>query len=256
MSAFFACFKGELRKLTLKKKYFVFAIISAAACVLTVLIYSLIGKVAAASVGLSRTSSAGSLISEMPMTVLPVFAQVVIPLIAMMAGCDLFASEYHDLSIKAPLMRPITRAKVYTAKIFAAFTISAATLMFVFTAASVCELAVTHSVKNFALSLGSYLLDLIPLFVMVLMVTMINQFTKNSTSAMFLCIIVYILTKIGGILAPTFDVLLFTGYMQWHKVWLGTILPFGALSAKCALLLGYGIIFYSGGFAMFLKREF
>ena len=50
--------------------------------------------------------------------------------------------------------------------------------------------------------------------------------------------------------------LLFTSYTEWHRIWLGATLPFGALVAKSALMLGYGITFFSGGYLLFLKKEF
>ena len=75
------------------------------------------------------------------------------------------------------------------------------------------------------------------------MAALINQFGKSATVSMFLCIIVYMVLQIGGIFIPQLSALLFTGYLQWHNIWLGTTLPFGTVIGKIALLLGYGLVF-------------
>ena len=43
--------------------------------------------------------------------------------------------------------------------------------------------------------------------------------------------------------------------MKWHSLWLGHMLPLGASAAKTALLAGYGLVFFSGGYYLFLRRE-
>ncbi len=248
MSSFNACFLGEIKKLSLGKKYLVLTIISAVFCIFVSLIASLAGKIS--------NTEAASLLPAIPSTVLPFFMQFVLPLVASMAACDLFASEFRDRSIKSVLIRPVSRTKVYTAKLLAVFAICALMLLFIFAVSALCELLLFASAGGLWHALLSYLLDLIPLLVLVLMMSAINQFTKSSTSAMFLCIIIYILAKAAGIFAPILDSLLPTGYLQWHKLWLGSILPFGALFSKCLLLLGYGITFFSCGYYIFLKREY
>ena len=71
---------------------------------------------------------------------------------------------------------------------------------------------------------------------------------------MFLSILLFIGFNVLGIFWSNASGLLFTGYMQWHKIWLGTTLPFSALFPKIALLFGYGMVFFSGGYYLFLKR--
>lgn len=248
MRAFIACYLGELKKLRLKKKYTVLTIISALLCIMLALISALIGKAA--------NIQSGSLTASLPMTVMSIFTQLVMPLVSAMAVCDLFATEYHDLSIKAQLMRPVTRFKIYTVKLCAVFTVCTLIFLSVYTVSAISDFAFTQNNGGLLYSFGAYILNLIPLIPVILMAALINQFAKGSTSAMFLCIIIYILMKVAGILVPILDSLLFTGYLEWHKLWLGTTLPFGALTSKCILLLGYAITFFSGGYFLFLKREF
>lgn len=248
MRSYTACYMGEIKKLSLRKKYTVITIISVLVCIAVALVYSLIDKAA--------SGENLSLSINMPMMVMSFFTQLVMPLIVFMAVCDLFASEYRDLSIKAQLMRPVTRFKIYTAKLCAVFTLCAIVFMSIFVVSAIANLVFAGGGNGLWYSFGAYVLNLIPMCVIILMAAFINQFTKGSTSAMFLCIIVYILMKVVGILAPMLDSLLFTGYLEWHRLFLGTVLPADALIAKCVLLFGYGLTFFSGGYFLFIKREF
>lgn len=246
MRAFKACYIGEFKKLRLKKKYVGLTVVSAAICAFLALVSSFLG----------RFVTDGLFLESIAITVMPVFTQLVMPLVAMMAACDLFAAEFRDLSIKAQLMRPVTRFKIYIAKLCAIFSVCATVFLSVFAAAAICDGVFAGSLAGVAYAFGAYLINLIALMPVILMAALINQFTKGSTSAMFLCIIVYILMKLIGVFVPVFDSLMFTGYLSWHKLWLGNMLPIGALFSKCILLLGYGITFFSGGYYLFLKREF
>ena len=247
MTGFKACFLGEFKKLAVRKKYIVISIISALICVLMTVGVSLAQRAVFAS--------EYSFSVNVPMTVLPLFVSAVIPLIAMMAVCDLFSSEYHSLSIKAQLMRPVTRFAVYIAKILAPFVLSAAVLIGMFIVAAVCSVFGGGS-DGLLYAFGAYMIDLIPILILILMLAFINQLTKSPTSAMFLCIVIYVAAKASGFFSAAGSNLLFTSYTEWHRLWLGATLPLGALVAKSALILGYGITFFSGGYLLFLKKEF
>jgi len=112
------------------------------------------------------------------------------------------------------------------------------------------------SLSGFWSSFGSYLLDVIPLISLVLMAVFINQLTKSSSLTMFLCILIYAILYILGIIFPTASGLFFTGYMQWHKLWLGSTIPFGAMLSKIGILCGYSLVFAGAGFYLFDRRDF
>lgn len=247
MTGFKACFCGEFKKLAARKKYIVLSVIAAVLCVVTMLILGLANKL--------LTASEVSFTVNLPMMVLPMFVSAVIPLVAMMAVCDLFSSEYHSLSIKAQLMRPVTRFAVFIAKISAALVLSAAVLFAMFAVAAICSVA-GGGTDGLLYAFGAYALDLIPILVLILMAAFINQLTNSPTSAMFLCIVIYIAAKASGYFSAAGSNLLFTSYTEWHRLWLGATLPLGALISKSALMLGYGITFFSGGYLLFLKKEF
>lgn len=247
MTGFKACFLGEFKKLAVRKKYIVLSIIAAALCVVTMLTLGLVNKL----LGSSDVSFA----VDMPMMVLPMYVSVFVPLVAMMAVCDLFSAEYHSLSIKAQLIRPVTRFAVFVAKITAPLLLSAIVLIAMFIVAAICSIF-GGGADGLLYAFGAYALDLIPVFILILMAAFINQLTKSPTSAMFLCIVIYVLAKASGYFSAVGSNLLFTSYTEWHRLWLGATLPIGALAAKAALMLGYGMTFFSGGYLLFLKKEF
>ena len=78
MRAFWACYLGEVKKLSLKKKYITLIIISALVCAVFSVISSAVGRLA--------DMSDGVFLDSVAMTVMPVFTQLVMPLVAMMGA--------------------------------------------------------------------------------------------------------------------------------------------------------------------------
>lgn len=247
MRKFKACLMCELTKLRLKKKYTVFGIIVVSVCVIAAMIAALLRTVTA--------SAELSIFINMPMVILPLMSVLVIPLIGIMAVCDLFSAEYYNKTVKAQLMRPVSRFKIYLSKVLAAWILCTVLMLLTFGVTAVCSL-VLGTADNTLYSLGAYLVDLIPVFVFILLAALLNQVTKGSTSAMFLCIIVYIGIKAAGIIFPIVDGLMFTSYLQWHRIWLGTAVTLRELLSKTLLLTGYGVTFFSGGYWLFISREY
>lgn len=238
---------NEWKKLLARKKYLVLLLIGVAISLVNILGKVLLNRVSKGSVNLGGSNAA--------MAMMTLFIEFLTPLVSMMAVCDLFATEIQDGTLKAALLRPISRFKIYAAKISAVTLLALCYLLILCVTALGMDFLISGQRQNILYPLGAYLLDIVPLFVVILMAACINQFGKSSTMAMFSCIIIYILLYVAGIFIPHLSGLLFTGYMKWHTLWLGYTLPFGAISAKVAILAGYGLIFFSGGYYLFLKRE-
>ncbi|MDL2273942.1 ABC transporter permease [Oscillospiraceae bacterium OttesenSCG-928-G22] len=240
-------YKNELTKLFAKKKYIVFLLIEIAICVTATLIQMAIARV-------MLESNLVAVPVNLSMLLLTFFIQAYIPLLIFMASADLFSAEIQDNTIKASLVRPQSRLKVFLSKTLAIATMAVFYLLFLFLTTTVLE-AFSGGIQEFFFSFTSYLLDLVPLFVLVLMAVLFNQFTKNPTLAMFLTIIVYVALLIGGIFIPQLSGMLFTGYAQWHNLFLGEMLPPSAMLTKTGLLLGYGMIFFTAGYYLFERKD-
>jgi ABC-2 type transport system permease protein len=130
------------------------------------------------------------------------FIQVYIPLIIFMASCDTFSTELQDGTIKAVLMRPISRLKIFLSKITAVMMLAVAYLASLFIVTVLLEAIFSGGIKSFWVSFGAYLLDIVPLFILLLMAVLVNQLTKSSTLAMFVLILVYVLLSVIGIFIP------------------------------------------------------
>ncbi|HHU07767.1 MAG TPA: ABC transporter permease subunit, partial [Clostridiaceae bacterium] len=235
MQRYLAGTRNELDKLLLKKKYYVFLIIEIAICVIMILLDKLLSRV---SGGVLTFGGA-----DLSLMMLTFFIRVYIPLIIFMATCDLFSSEFSDLTARAVLIRPVTRLKAYLSKITAIMLLGLMFLAMLLIATVALEGFSRGGIRSFWLSFGAYLLDAVPLFVLLLMAVFVNQLTKSSSLAMFLLILIYALLTIVGILVPQLSGLLFTGYSQWHNLWIGETIPFKPMLAKIGLLAGYATIF-------------
>lgn len=249
MRTFTASLQNELKKLVTRKKFIVFLVIEILICLLCGLINFAIGKV---SLGMISTSL---ILSNMPMTLLSFFIQIYIPLIIFMASCDLFVAEVHDGTIRATLMRPVSRFKQYFSKVVAILILAAVYMATLFLITTIIKGMSTHSVADIGENFLAYLLDLIPLIVLILFAAMLNQFFNSPSLSIFLCIIIFIGLYIFGIFVPQMSGLLFTGYLQWHNLWLGITIPFHAIINKMGILLGYGIIFGCIGYYFYERRE-
>lgn len=240
-------FLNELTKLRSRKKYFVLLILAAGIC---------FGRIGVEQI-FEKLSRQDVLNSNMIMEMFPFFAEIYVPLIIFMAVCDLFSQEMQDLTIKASLMRPITRFKLMSAKIFAAFTVGAIFYGVIFLICAILQGWLgSITAKYLIQSLLAYLIDLVPLFTAVLFSVLINMLAKTPTLAMFLTIVGYALMKYCNYFMPVLNNMLFTSYMQWHKLWIGSIIPLPALSIKIAIITGSSILLYTCSYILFDKKEY
>ena len=105
---------SELKKLLMKKKYLVLTVLGAIICILRIGGNVLVNKITGGEVVIKS-----NLIMEMVGFVF----DILVPLIIFMAVTDLFASEVQEDSMKASLLRPLTRFKVMTSKSLAVFVL-------------------------------------------------------------------------------------------------------------------------------------
>ena len=81
------------------------------------------------------------------------------------------------------------------------------------------------------------------------------QVFKSPTLAILLSIVVCVALNMIAILKPSVGVMLFTNYMQWHKLFFGIAVPITAIINKLALLGGYTMVFAGAGYYLFERRE-
>lgn len=250
MSMFWASYKIELSKLSAKKKYIVFSVIGVLICLIRVSMLWLVGIV-----------SKGQIVMKMPnlaLEMLPFFAEIFVPLMIFMAVGDLFSSEMQENTLKAMLTRPVTRLKLMISKSLACFTVGAGIFMLIVVSCTIFEVVFGNGAKlsgYAAMNFGAYIVDMIPMFVLVLMAVLINIVCKTPTLAMFLCFLTYAVMKYCNYFVPSINNLLFTSFNQWHKLWIGSTLPIQAIVPKIMLIVGSAILFATVGYYLFDRKD-
>lgn len=244
MKMFGAALATELMKLLARKKFIVFLVLEVLICGMTMLVELAI-----------ETASGMMLGFNLRMILLGFFISFYIPLVSFMGCCDLFSSEVQDGSLRAALLRPASRFKVFTAKVLAVYVVAVVYLFSLFVTASVLELAFGSSLQGLFSSLGSYVIDAIPLAVTILMAALLNQLVRSPTLAMLISIVVVLAMHVLNFIYPQLGAMLFTSYSQWHNLFIGKALPFGAMMMKIGMMAGYGILFFCGGYYIFERKD-
>jgi ABC-2 type transport system permease protein len=246
MKALITNTKCELTKLLLKKKYIAITAIGAIICVLR-----LGGSVLVAKLSGGELVIKSNLIMEM----IGFVTQILVPLVVFMAVTDLFASEIQEDTMKAVLMRPITRFKVMTSKALAVLVLSCLVMLAIFAVCFVIQLLSGNSLANAPITLAAYLIDMLPIIALISMAIFINVISKSSTSAMFLCIVAYVAFVYMNMYVSPLGQMFFTAYLQWHKLWLGNIIPIKAMMTNVGILFGSVLIFYVASYIIFDKKD-
>ena len=253
MEKFIANLQNELFKLRRRKKYLVFLILGCAVCIasgLRVLAANFFtGQLGTGNI--SPQALLGNLMNSNLTFILLIF----LPLMAIMASCDLFVGEQADHTMRFSLVRPVGKGKLFFSKAAAVLLLCAFDLAVMYAVTTVIQLALGGGSRGVVSSLFACLLDLVPLAVLILFFCLINQVVKGSSLAVLLCVVLYIGFIAVGTYLPALGGLLFTGYLRWHNLWIGVTLPFTSLLSRIGLLAGYGLVFGCVGYILLDKKE-
>ena len=228
----------------MKKKYLVLTVLGAIICILRIGGNVLVSKITGGEVVIKS-----NLIMEMVGFVF----DILVPLIIFMAVTDLFASEVQEDSMKASLLRPLTRFKVMTSKSLAVFVLGCMVTLAMFVISLIVQIVSGNSVP---ITFAAYLINMIPLIAIVSMALLINMISKSPTLAMLLCIVVYVFFKYLNYYITPVGQMVFTAYSQWHKIWIGNVLPFTALISKIGILFGSILILYTLSYIIFDSKDY
>lgn len=249
MQQFIANLKNELFKLRKRKKYWVFLILGCAISMASALRLLIANYLTDGMI--SRQAILGGLMNSNLFFVIVLF----LPLMAIMASCDLFVGEEADHTIRFSLMRPVRREKLFFSKVLAVFLLCVLDLAVIFVVTTLTQVILGGGGGGIASSFAACVLDLIPLAVLVLFFTLVNQVAKSSSLTVLLCVVLYLGLLALGTYMPSVGGLVFVGYMRWHNLWIGTTLPFLAMLTRIGLLAGYALVFACGGYLLFERKE-
>jgi len=250
MAVFRAALVNELEKLWKKRKALLAIVLSFAVIVFGQLLV----------VGIRSgwgIRGAGSL--EFPILVLSVVINTILPLFTALLAIDCFSGEFSNNIIRFSLTRPVSRFKIYSAKVTAIALFIAVNLLLLLLLSSVAGFlfnANSASLASYFKTILTYLASFFPLFVLALGIILLANTLKSGTTVFFVSILLFLLLKGMGFILPEFARILPTSLLDWYHLWLANTVPLAKVGRGFMLLLGYAIIFFTAGYYFFEKKEF
>jgi len=196
-------------------------------------------------------------LSNLPLNILSILTNVLIPLVIFMAVADLFAAEQENGTIKAIITRPISRNEILVSKMISILIYVISILLITFIVSSVMGIFFGRTtVINIPEIFIAYVVSIFPIIPTILLSILISQLSKSSSSSVMLSVLVYIIIMLSGIVIPSISSMIFISYTNWYKLFIGAQMPIKSILTIIGLLLGYSLVFFSGAYALFEKKEY
>ncbi|HBV89268.1 MAG: ABC transporter permease [Desulfosporosinus sp.] len=250
MVVFQAALLNELEKLYKKKKVLVGILLSLAVIVIGQLV--IVGV--RSGFGLRGTGSV-----EFPMLVLSVVVNTILPLFTALVTIDSFSGEFTQNSMRITLTRPVSRFKVYTAKIMAIvlFILGALLLLLVFSLlAGFIFNTNSATLDSLGRTVFSYLVSLFPMTVLALAIALLANILRSGIAVFFVSILTFLGLTVLSVLFSQYSGLFLTTHLDWYNLFLVNSFPLLKILRQFLIMLGYGIMFFTAGFYIFDKKEF
>ena len=196
-------------------------------------------------------------LSNLPLNILSILTNGVIPLIIFMVVADLFTAEQENGTIKAVITRPISRKEILISKIIAILIYVASILIITFIIGLVMGIFFGRTqIINIPEIFISYVVSILPVIPTILLSILISQLSKSSSSSVMFSVLIYIIIMLSGIIVPKVSSMIFISYTNWYKLFIGAQMPIKSILTIIGLLLGYSLVFFSGAYALFEKKEY
>lgn len=250
MAVFQAALVNELEKLYKKKKALVAVLLALAVIV--------IGQLAIVGVRSGfGLRGAGSV--EFPMLVLSVVVNTILPLFTALVAIDSFSGEFSQNSMRITLTRPVSRFKIFTAKITAIVLFIMATLLLLLVFSMLAGFIFntnSASLDSFTRTVFSYVVSVLPMIVLALGIVLLANLFKSGISVFFVSIVVFIALKVLGVLFSQYSSLFMTTQLDWYNLFLVNSFPVAKIVRQFLIMLGSGLMLFTAGFYLFDKKEF
>ena len=196
-------------------------------------------------------------LSNLPLNILSILTTVLIPLVIFMAVADLFASEQENGTIKAVITRPISRNEILISKMIAILIYVISILIVAFIIGLFMGILFGRTqVINIPEIFIAYVVSIVPIIPTIFLSILISQLSRSSSSSVMLSVLIYIIIILLGIIVPSISSMIFTSYTNWYKLFIGAQMPIKSILVIIGLLIGYSLIFFSGAYALFEKKEY
>lgn len=94
-----------------------------------------------------------------------------------------------------------------------------------------------------------------PIFIFALVVVLISNITRGTTSTFMLSIFILLMFNGLGLVFPQIKSFLFTSTFDWYRLILGSYINFSKILRIFLILLGYGIMLIAAGYYLFDKKD-
>jgi len=196
-------------------------------------------------------------LSNLPLNILSILANILIPLIVFMAVADLFAAEQENGTIKAVITRPINRNEILISKMISILIYVISILIITFIIGLVMGIFFGRTqVITIPEIFIAYVVSVLPIIPIILLSILISQLSKSSSSSVMLSVLIYIIIMLLGIIFPSISSMIFISYTNWYKLFIGAQMPIKSILIIVGLLMGYSLVFFSGAYALFEKKEY
>ncbi|MFJ5714527.1 ABC transporter permease [Neobacillus sp. NPDC093127] len=195
--------------------------------------------------------------SNLPMLMLRLFTFSLLPLFLFMSASESFSGEVASNTLKLGLVRPITRAKVFSSKV-AAINIFLAILLGVLMITTIISgwlVPGGNITSGFLDIITAYAAAFFPLMAIGFVSVFIAQFFNKSSGAFVTMILIYTAAKFVPFIFPALSVWSIFSYTNWYVLWIGNGAPFATLANSFILMLSYCIMAYSAGVILFEEKQ-
>ena len=250
MAGFKAAFYNEIDKLLKKKKIISAALLSIIAVVIGQIAVTVINR----GLGLRVVGS-----SEFSIMVLSALLYTLLPLFSIFVAIDMFSGEFSANTIKLTLTRPVSRFAVYCAKVLSVAVFILANLFFVMILSIIIGLIFNISSGSFmgvVRIIISYIITFLPIFIFSLFVILLTNIFKNGLTVFLCSILIFIILKILEVFFGSYSSFFVTSMFDWYRLWISESLSIFKIIRQFFIMLGCGIMFFTGGYYLFDKKDF
>lgn len=250
MAVFKAALTNELEKLYKKKKALAALLLSIAVIILGQLM--IIGVRSGFGI-----RGAGS--GEFPILVLSVVLYSILPLFIALVAIDSFSGEFAHNIIRIVLTRPVSRFKIFSAKVTAIALFVLFNLLLIFIFSTLAGFIVDYqgmTMVSIVKSFMVYVVSLLPLLVLALGIILLAQMIKSGISVFFITVLLFVASHVLVLIFPQYSSLFITTHIGWYKLWLAQPFPWQIVLREILLLVGYGIMLFVAAFYLFERKEF
>lgn len=249
MQSFKVAFINEIERMLKRKKAVVVIILS----LVIIAILQLINFGVQKGIGIRAVNA-----MTFPLWSLDTIIPVILPLFTTLVVIDAFASEFNNNTLKISLLKPVTRIKLFVAKIaasvgFVAFVL-VSVLIFSYITGFIFN-APTFDIGDILRVILSYIMTLIPFTVLSLFVAMLCHYIKSPVGLFFLCAFLYIGLGILSPFLPEIRNLFFTFNLNWYSLFTTNPLDWSRIFVVTAQFIGFGAMCFALGFSAFEKQS-